>query len=557
MAKGVVTVLAGARVLRAGGLLALVMAAAAGLASVWAASPVASDSAPVSAAPVSAAPVSAAPVSAAPVGAAPVGAVSVGVGRRVALVIGNGRYPWAPLRTAVNDARDIATALRAGGFDVLYGENTSRAEMNRLITEYGNRVATAAIATVYYSGHAIQVDGRNYLVPIDAVIGSDAGVVTETIEADRLIAMRSSSGERTDVVILDACHVNPFAQVTGGPPGLVQTESTGRTMIAYPAAPGQVVASEEGTGRNSLYVTELLRTLYQPDTTVGGVFGMVRAGVSRATAGRQTPWESSRGVDEVRLTPPGEGKRASPAAPHQVPAPVPAPLKVETVVTPVRLQPVVAVTPVTAPPPMVSAIDEAAATPLGRGEEDLALWTSIQGATAPAAYDDYLSRFPNGAYAPMARAKLDDLKRQQVAATTSAPASPAGRAARPCAVPAGTALPGTEEATACRRCHSFEPGKASRPTGPTLAGIFGARAGSVADYRFYSEGMKRAAAEGVTWTAARLDEYLKDPRAFLERITGNPDVRHNMFFKLPDDARRAQVIAYITAIANVASGPCR
>lgn len=528
--------------------------------------------------------------------------------RRVALVIGNGRYPWAPLRTSVNDARDVAESLRGLGFQVLHGENTSRAELTRLVGEYAAR--SGSIGAVYYSGHAVQVDGRNYLIPVDAVVGSEAGIVREAIAADRLTAP-GGSPDAVALVILDASWANPFEHVSGSPPGLAPMDPPDRTAVAYPAAPGQVVA--DGTGRNSVYAAELLRTLKEPGITVNDAVRLLRGAVAKATGGLQTPWDSSQVPDGaglglpasvaalppvarvVQISPPpapppavalaapapvattpdavevptvvpaakddtppntvAETVQARPSAPllpaePVVPAPAPAPAPVARVPAvsdaPASLTAEPVAIPAPAPAPSARTPPAVVAIPPTRGEDEAAAWTSVQDAADPAVYEDYLARFPNGAYAPMARAKLDALKKSQVAAL--APAPQGTDALRQCPLE-GAAAAGSDEAAVCRKCHSFEAGKASRPTGPNLAGIFRAPAGSVGDYRHYSDGMKAAASGGVSWTADRLDEYLRDPRAFLENVTGQADVKHNMFFKLPDDVKRAQVIAYMAAIA--------
>ncbi|KAF0145804.1 MAG: cytochrome c [Rhodospirillaceae bacterium] len=163
-------------------------------------------------------------------------------------------------------------------------------------------------------------------------------------------------------------------------------------------------------------------------------------------------------------------------------------------------------------------------------------WSRIEAVADPTAYEAFLACFPNGAYAPMARARLDVLKSRYVAPSDSA--APCPPAEEP------------EEAGVCRKCHAFEVGKASRPTGPNLATIFGRRIGSVDDFRFYSEGLRAAAAQGVIWDAAQLDAYLKDPRGFLARMVRDPNVKHNMFFKMADDLQRARIVTYLQTIAT-------
>ncbi|MFN3076241.1 MAG: c-type cytochrome [Alphaproteobacteria bacterium] len=142
---------------------------------------------------------------------------------------------------------------------------------------------------------------------------------------------------------------------------------------------------------------------------------------------------------------------------------------------------------------------------------------------------------------------------EQTGPDPSVEAPPAPILTRPvrkrCA-PEGAAVTGQKEASVCQKCHGFDPGRPSRPTGPNLSAIYGGGIATVADFRNYSDGLKRVREQGLTWDDRRLDEYLKDPRSFLRRITGNEDVKHNMFFKLADGRKRGAIIAYLKSLRS-------
>lgn len=128
--------------------------------------------------------------------------------KRVALVIGNGKYAGSPLKNPANDARDMAAALRKIGFDVIEKTDVTQKEMNRAITQFGAKLTADAIALFFYAGHGMQVKGKNYLVPVDAQIENEASVRAETVDVDTVLDQLSASP--LNVVILDACRNNPF-----------------------------------------------------------------------------------------------------------------------------------------------------------------------------------------------------------------------------------------------------------------------------------------------------------------------------------------------------------
>ena len=215
------------------------------------------------------------------------------VERRIALVIGNGDYLQSPLANPVNDARSMARALRSAGFDVILGENLSnKTEMKRLIRDFGFKLNKGGVGLFYYAGHGIQVEGFNFLVPVNAIINNEEEVEYEAVDAGFVISQMEAADNRLNIVILDACRNNPYARsFRSSKQGLSGMSAPTGTLIAYATAPGSVAI--DGSGVNGLYTQELLSQINKPDLQIESVFKNVRAEVVKKSYGKQTPWESS------------------------------------------------------------------------------------------------------------------------------------------------------------------------------------------------------------------------------------------------------------------------
>ena len=228
---------------------------------------------------------------------------------RVALVVGNSTYTHiGRLPNADNDARDISAALRRLEFEVTTEFDTDRVELNEALRAFTRQSAGADISLVFYAGHGIEMDGVNYLVPVDARLERDVDVRFETVTVDDLLV--STSGASLRLVILDACRNNPLARsmqrtaatrtVSGGSFGDLNEDLLGdETLVAYAAAAGTTAA--DGRGRNSPYTAALLAQLEQP-LEIGLLFRRVRAQVLAATHGAQRPHEYHSLVGEHYLT---------------------------------------------------------------------------------------------------------------------------------------------------------------------------------------------------------------------------------------------------------------
>ncbi len=223
--------------------------------------------------------------------------------KRIALVIGNGDYLQSPLANPVNDARSMARALRSAGFDVILGENLSnKTEMKRLIRDFGFKLNKGGVGLFYYAGHGIQVEGFNFLVPVNAIINNEEEVEYEAVDAGFVISQMEAADNRLNIVILDACRNNPYARsFRSSKQGLSGMSAPTGTLIAYATSPGSVAI--DGSGVNGLYTQELLAQISKPDLQIESVFKNVRGEVVKKSYGKQTPWESSSLIGDFYFYP--------------------------------------------------------------------------------------------------------------------------------------------------------------------------------------------------------------------------------------------------------------
>ena len=232
-------------------------------------------------------------------------------GKRVALVIANSAYQHAPsLTNPVNDGSVMARTLKEAGFDIVDSRHDLTAqETRRVLREFADRTRDADIAVVYYAGHGIEVEGSNYLIPVDAKLERDTDVFDEALSLDRvLVAVEPAKQLR--LVILDACRDNPFGKTMkrtiasrGVGRGLAQVEPTSsNTLIAYSAKAG--FTAQDGDGANSPFTVALSKHLTRPGLDVRRAFGFVRDDVLKSTGNKQEPFVyGSLGGEDVPLVP--------------------------------------------------------------------------------------------------------------------------------------------------------------------------------------------------------------------------------------------------------------
>ncbi|WP_320171869.1 caspase family protein [Maridesulfovibrio sp.] len=213
-------------------------------------------------------------------------------GRRTALVIGNGAYKNSPLKNPANDAADVADSLRKLGFSVIRKNDVSLREMDSLMTSFYESLSGGGIGLFYYAGHGVQVNGENYLVPVDASINSESDLKYEAMNVARVLSKMEDAGNSMNIVILDACRNDPFARsFRSGTRGLARMDAPAGAILAYSTAPGHVAA--DGDGDHGIYTKYLLRHMMTPDIDINTVFIRTRTDVIKETGGKQIPWESS------------------------------------------------------------------------------------------------------------------------------------------------------------------------------------------------------------------------------------------------------------------------
>ena len=229
------------------------------------------------------------------------GCLSAAAESRVALIIGNSAYQHVgALENPVNDAADIGQALEGLGFDVLLGLDQSDAALVEITQRFADAARSADVALFYYAGHGFQLNGENYLVPVDAAISSAADIASQTVPLNRILnAMEQSKGIR--LVFLDACRDNPFGEglVPGAGEGLARVGSAADFLIAYATQPDNV--AYDGTGRNSFFTEAMLNHIYTPSQDIADLMISVRKDVLAGTGGRQIPWENSSLTRQFRF----------------------------------------------------------------------------------------------------------------------------------------------------------------------------------------------------------------------------------------------------------------
>lgn len=238
---------------------------------------------------------------------------------RVALVIGNSAYSHAsPLTNPANDAADVARAFTATGFRVTLGLDLDKRAFDIKLREFSRALATADVAAVFYAGHALQIGGVNYLVPIDAQLESERDLEFETVRLDVVLnQMEIGREKKTNIVFLDACRDNPLARnlvrsmgtrSASVGRGLAQVQSGVGTFISYATQPGNVAL--DGEGRNSPFSAALVKRIAGEGRDLNALMIQVRNDVIAATGGRQIPWDHSALTGEFYFKP-GAGPSAA------------------------------------------------------------------------------------------------------------------------------------------------------------------------------------------------------------------------------------------------------
>ncbi len=254
-----------------------------------------------------------------------VGAPEAWAADRVALVIGNSAYKHhGALANPVNDAADVSAMFGRMGFEVVEGVDLDGVGLRAKIKEFRDKLQSGSLAVFYYSGHGIQVDGRNFIIPIDAKIEKPEDVDLETVDMDAILAIMRAD-DRVTIVVLDACRNNPFARslrsvtraAESAYEGLAPISNSVGSMIIFATDPGNV--ARDGDGRNSPFTQAFLKNAPTPGVEISQMVKRVRLEVMQATAPspgvkQQVPWDSSSLVHDVYLAgapPTARGRRRS------------------------------------------------------------------------------------------------------------------------------------------------------------------------------------------------------------------------------------------------------
>jgi Caspase domain len=306
---------------------------------------------------------------------------------RVALVIGNGAYAnTAQLANPTHDAEDVAMALRRSGFEVLQGMDLRQADMQDLAIRFARAASRADVAMFYYSGHAMQFNGVNYLMPIDAVLTDEADLKRFVRVDDIMNDLQQAKNLR--ILVLDSCRDNPLAESLKRSAGATRAASIGRglsrveaplgTIVSFSTQSGQTAA--DGSGRNSPFTSAFLKHIEQPNE-IGDVFRDISSDVYETSGKTQLPELSLSIIGKFYLNGPVSITVAPSATPSSRPR-----------------------------------------DPCDAAE---AHWKAADSVGSVEAYQDHLTRFPNCAFVGLAKARLDNLK-QKTALAPAAETRPSG-----------------------------------------------------------------------------------------------------------------------------------
>ncbi|HEX8166082.1 MAG TPA: caspase domain-containing protein [Beijerinckiaceae bacterium] len=214
---------------------------------------------------------------------------------RLALVIGQGAYAAGELATAVNDAALVGQTLTSAGFEVIQGRDLNQADLRRIVRDFLDGVQTAtpdASVVVYVAGHALQVEGEDYIIPADARIARESDIPIEGYRVSDIVRPLSAAPGAIRIVILDAAREYPLpASAQGIARGLAIMEPPPGFLVAFAAAPG--TTARDGPGPYGPYATALVEMIREPGLVPNDLFARVRLRVHETTGGRQTPWHAA------------------------------------------------------------------------------------------------------------------------------------------------------------------------------------------------------------------------------------------------------------------------
>jgi hypothetical protein len=430
---------------------------------------------------------------------------SAGAESRIALVIGNSDYRTVTvLPNPANDAKAMTGLLIAAGFDVVSRPDLSQSEMRRALRDFAADVALKGpdtVALVYFAGHGLQIEGENYLVPVDARIERESDVAIEAVRLADVMSALASAPSRTRIVILDACRNNPFSSIsktTGR--GLAIVDAPTGSIVSYATAPG--MEALDGAGDNSPFTAALVEVAREPNLPIEQALKRIRLDVHKTTEGRQTPWESSSLTSDFSFFGSPSAKVASGG-----------PVRAETIGAAAsaakpagfwrkQLQGrspqdafdlVILEDEVDAYEEFLSLYATTAFSPRVRGllerRREMMTWYTAVTVNTPLAYQAFLERYPNSDLAPTARRMRDraQLRAQSanlargIPGLSSPPAPAVVPASLPASGPACSCPAPTRKAEPPKKVEPVKPTRTARPPRgirpPTDDDIFGPGSG--------------------------------------------------------------------------------
>ena len=310
--------------------------------------------------------------------------------KRVALVIGNSAYRNVPqLSNPKNDATDMAAKLSELGFDVVKGEDLDLNGVRNTIREFVGKLDGADMALFFYAGHGLQVNGSNYIAPVDARLANYIDLDFEMVPMDLILSAMEHS-TKTNLIFLDSCRDNPLAENLARSMGtrsgavsrgLAKIGTGIGSLIAFSTQPGNVAL--DGKGRNSPFTSALLKHLGTPGGSLTDELVAVRRDVIAATNGKQVPWDNSSLTGPVLL---------NEAAPKET----------------------------SKPQPPVAQEGKPANAQNDEGQFEITFWNSIKDADSRAYFETYLNQYPAGRFAPIARLKMAEIEVRKAKAAARA-----------------------------------------------------------------------------------------------------------------------------------------
>jgi hypothetical protein len=254
-------------------------------------------------------------------------APSLAAGERIALVVGNAKYPDAdaPLKEPINDARDVADELKRDGFSVEVGENLTGDGMRRAFDRLYGKIKPGSVVLLFFSGFGVQSSRQSFMIPVDAQIWTEADVRRDGFSLETILGEINNRGAGVKIALIDASRRNPFERrFRSFSAGLAPVIAPNGTLVMYSAALSSVIP--DNGGDHSMFVQELLKEIRVPDLMAEETLNRTRVGVTRASQREQQPWISSSLAEDFSFIPgAGGGPRPSGPTVATLPPPLPEP----------------------------------------------------------------------------------------------------------------------------------------------------------------------------------------------------------------------------------------